>query len=270
MCTYIPDYSFQISTPDLFTHPEDKLGQPGLNWHGVGIAWHDSLKSCVTPVKNVNERFTGVRLKIESVTLFVMSVYFPTRGKDEEFLDCISCLSKFITTNSGAGNVIIVGCDSKGSENSTNRRKSALDTFCEEYFLTKLDSVGPTFHHNNGSSEANLDYYLVSKQYLSLFTEPSVECTLDQPLNLSAHDVITSSISVTRDLSSVTNESLFSHTYKPHEIKHVVWDAGDTTRYRAETDIALKSMEVAFNSPEFVPLKCELYSRLLVNCAEKL
>ena len=81
--------------------------------------------------------------------------------------------------------------------------------------------------------------------------------------------MITSSISVTRDLSSVTNESLFSHTYKPSEIKHVVWDAGDTTRYRAETDIALKSMEIAFNSPEFVPLKCELYSRLLVNCAEK-
>ena len=29
MNTMIPDYSVQISTPDQFTHPEDKLEYPG-------------------------------------------------------------------------------------------------------------------------------------------------------------------------------------------------------------------------------------------------
>ena len=268
MCDYIPDYNFQIATPDLFNHPEDKIGQPDHNWHGAGIAWHHSLKSYVVPVNNVNERFTGIRIKMESKTLFVISVYFPTRGKDDQFLECISCLSNFITSNTVAGDVIIVGCDSNCSENSTKRRISALNWLCEEHFLAKLVSTGPTFHHNNGTSEANLDYYLVSKQHFSLFAEPTILCTLNHPLNLSAHDVISSSLNVARDSFSGANENVFTHTFTPYEVKHIVWDGGDTTPYRDATDIALKHMEEVFNEPEFIPLKCELYSRLLVTCAE--
>ena len=268
MCDYIPDYNFQIATPDLFNHPEDKIGQPDHNWHGAGIAWHHSLKSYVVPVNNVNEGFTGIRIKMESKTLFVISVYFPTRGKDDQFLECISCLSNFITSNTVAGDVIIVGCDSNCSENSTKRRISALNWLCEEHFLAKLVSTGPTFHHNNGTSETNLDYYLVSKQHFSLFAEPTIVCTLNHPLNLSAHDVIPSSLNVARDSFSGANENVFTHTFTPYEVKHIVWDGGDTTPYRDATDIALKHMEEVFNEPEFIPLKCELYSRLLVTCAE--
>ena len=93
---FFPDYNFQIATPDMLTDPEDKICRPSQNWHGAGIAWHNSLNHCMIPVENVNERFTGLKLEIESVTVFAISVYFPTHGKDDEFLVCIQNLSNYI------------------------------------------------------------------------------------------------------------------------------------------------------------------------------
>ena len=96
MRQYLPDYEFQIVTPDMFTHPEDKICMPDQNWHGAGIAWHQSLDSCKISVKNVNERFTGIKLQIESQFIFVISAYLPTSGKDTEFLECIQELSNYV------------------------------------------------------------------------------------------------------------------------------------------------------------------------------
>ena len=83
---------------------------PDQNWHGAGIAWHHSLNSCMIPVKNVNERFTGVKLQIESEVIFIISAYLPTSGKDNEFLECIQELSNYVTSNRGTNDIIIIGC----------------------------------------------------------------------------------------------------------------------------------------------------------------
>ena len=74
MILLLADYSFQIATPDMFTVPEDKVGRPDQNWHGADIAWHNSLSHCMIPVEKVCERFTGIKLQVESHTVFAISV----------------------------------------------------------------------------------------------------------------------------------------------------------------------------------------------------
>ena len=269
MRQYLPDYEFQIVTPDMFTHPEDKICMPDQNWHGAGIAWHQSLDSCKISVKNVNERFTGIKLQIESQFIFVISAYLPTSGKDTEFLECIQELSNYVISNRNSEDIVIIGCDSNCSEISTSRRIRALDNLCEELSLKKLRCNSPTFHHNNGISEANLDYFLVSERNISIFSSPRILCTLDNVLNLSSHDVVVSSLHIAKNISSEISENRFKHTFTSFDVKNVVWDNDELINsYKDLSDKVLKEMEELFSNKECIPLKCKLYSELLVFCAE--
>ena len=202
-----PDYNFKISTPDMFSYPEDTAGQREQNWHGSSVAWHCSLDSYVTPVENLSERFTGIKLKFDSHSLFVISVYFPTRGKDDEYLQCVTDLHNYILLNGDENELLIIGCDSNCSETSTKRRKTALVSLCDNLRLQKIACNVSTFHHNNGTSKANLDCFLISEHSLPPI-KPSIECTLVNPLNLSAHDPVISSIQLSCNktkISSINN-----------------------------------------------------------------
>ena len=95
----------------MFSNPEDKLGRSDQNWHGCGVAWNRHLASSINCVKTVNERFTGIKVELENLTIFAISVYFPTSGKDDEYLDCVSNLSNYIIIYSSEEDVIIIGCD---------------------------------------------------------------------------------------------------------------------------------------------------------------
>ena len=69
-------------------NPEDMLSSPDHTWHGSAIAWHHTLDSLIENISTSNERFTGVLLNFPGLKLLAISVYFPTSGKDDEFLDC--------------------------------------------------------------------------------------------------------------------------------------------------------------------------------------
>ena len=127
----------------------------------------------------------------------------------------------------------------------------------------------PTFHHNNGTSESNLDYFLIPKDQSSLFTNPKAICTLNNLLNLSAHDVVNSSIRIDKRSSTNHAENQYDHTYTPFIVKQILWNDENIKAYKLSSNGILKEMEETFNDPEFIPLKCELYSKLLVTCAEK-
>ena len=143
-----PDFNFKISTPDMFMHVEDKIGKHGHVWHGVAIAWHNDLCSQVTQLDSNYERFSAIRLNLGETNLLAISLYAPTSGKDEEFLECISYLSNFLTRNRTANDVVIIGTDSNCSSKSTQRRKTALNDFCNNFDVQVVSTQVPTFHHN--------------------------------------------------------------------------------------------------------------------------
>lgn len=88
-------------------------------------------------------------------------------------------------------------------------------------------------------------------------------------MNLSSHDVVHSTLKVPKKSLDKENENLFSHTYKPFEQKRIIWDLDNTKAYETASNKILRDMEDTFDTPECIPLKCELYSNLLVTCAEK-
>ena len=185
-----PEYSLQISSPDMFTPAEDLLCSADHAWHGTAIMWHASLDSCVSRMKTTNARFTAIRIIIQEEKFLALSVYFPTSGKDEEYLECTSDLSNFVAEYRNEDYNVLIGTDSNCSEKSSTRRIQALNHLCKELDLEKVCTSQSTFHHHNGSSESNIDYFLISRKYAAKLSKLISHCTTNTPSNLSSHDPV--------------------------------------------------------------------------------
>ena len=261
------EFTFQISTPDMFMNPEDKLNRPDHVWHGSAIAWHHTLNTFITHISSTNERFAGVRMNFSGCSLLVISVYLPTSGKDDEFLECIASLSIYIDENKTGHGDILIGTDSNCSEKSTKRRIQAFRNFCDQYSLKSVHSSRPTFHHPNGTSESCIDMFLISSEATLNLRNLLTVCTLDNPLNFSSHDVISASIDIPETLGE-DNTGKFSGTYSKFDQKRIIWDTDKIESYQNVAADFLSKCDKMFPNPECIPLKCSLYSELLVKSAE--
>jgi hypothetical protein len=143
-----PDYSFNISTPDMFDNAEDKIMYHGHVWHGAAVAWHHDLHPLVTVLPTTCERFAAVTISFtDTCNILAISLYAPTSGKDDEYLECLGYLEEFISTNYQDSRSILIGTDSNCSEKSTARRKLAWSQFCKTFSLKITSTEFPTFHH---------------------------------------------------------------------------------------------------------------------------
>jgi hypothetical protein len=94
----------------MFSHSEDKIINPGQVWHGAAVAWHSDLHSAVTPLTATHERFSAINIKISSLrSILAISLYAPTSGKDDDFLECIDFLSDFLSSNISGQSCVIIG-----------------------------------------------------------------------------------------------------------------------------------------------------------------
>ena len=216
-------YNFQVPTPDMFTPAEDMLGSPGHAWHGVALGWHDDLSNQATPLESSYDRFAAARIILGSKTFLTISLYAPTSGKDDEFLECFSHLSSFLNENKRAGDTVLIGTDSNCSEKSTTRRKNIFTRFCSTYSLKIQATAAPTFHHNNLTSESCIDCFLISGSETSVLGQIQQLCTLEDPTNLSSHDVLISNLKV-EVTAGETDLPKYAHTYADFNQKRIIWD----------------------------------------------
>ena len=262
-----PDYSIQISTPDMFTPPEDLLCSTDHTWHGTAIAWHRDLHYLVKPVRVVHTRFAAIKLQCDTMTILAISLYLPTSGKDDEFAECLSCLTSFIAKNSLNRLRVLIGADTNCSVKSTQRRTRLYTDFCEELGLLEVGFSAPTFHHRNMVlvSVSNIDRFLITKDLVEYLGNVSVDCTLDSPMNFSSHDLLLCVLSLPSNQPEHT--STYSNTYDEYKRTKILWHDSDTGTYQEYSDSLLALAESWFPDPVFIPLKCELYSHLLVKSA---
>ena len=193
----------------------------------------------------------------------MVSLYAPTHGKDEEYLECLSYLAEFILENMSESDSLLIGADTNCSIKSSNRRQKAWDNFCQNFSLTTHTGPAPTFHHHNGTSNSFIDSILTSSNLKP--SRISQLCTLDNPLNLSSHDVLSLSLSVPLPQ---TPASKYEHTYKKFNRKRVVWREENLAEYQELSSSALSDALEFWDAPEFIPLLCSLFSNLLVKSAE--
>ena len=240
------------------------LDTPDHVWHGTAVAWHRDLLPIVKPVTVVHTRFAGIKLQSDNMTVLAISLYLPTSGKDDEFADCLACLSNYIVEHSGDNIGVLIGADTNCSGKSSSRRRRLYRDFCKELGLLEIESLAPTFHHRNLVSSSNIDRFLVTTNIAEKIGNVQVECTMDSPMNFSAHDVLLSVLSIP---STPPVTSTYSGTYEEYRRSKVDWSGSDNNTYQDYADSILVLAESWFPDPEFIPLKCELYSRLLVNSA---
>ena len=262
-----PDYSIQISTPDMFIPAEDKLGSPDHTWHGSAVMWHASLNSMITCLKTTHARFTGVKLKTQNLHFLIISVYFPTSGKDHEYLECVTELVNYVTEHRDDNETILIGSDSNCSDRSSLRRRLAFENLCKDLELRKFSCSQPTFHHHNGSSESNIDYFLMSAGSTPKIINIFKRCTLETPQNFSSHDPVSATLQFPATGSNVTS-NLYSHTYTNFSRKKIIWNQAHIEQYQQTAGNILTLYDDIFSLPEHIPLKCELFSTLLVKAAD--
>ena len=139
------NYSLQISTPDQFTPPEDRLSTPDHTWHGAAIMWHESLNSNVLNTTNTHDRFSGIQLNFQGQLILAISLYLPTSGKDDQFLECLAELSIFIAENTSDAATILIGTDSNCSDKSSLRRLHGFQNFCKNISCSKSPNQNQHF-----------------------------------------------------------------------------------------------------------------------------
>ena len=251
----------------MFLNPEDKLSKPDHNWHGSAIAWHHTLNTMIENVSTTNERFTGVQVNFPGCKLLAISVYFPTSGKDDEFLNCIDNLSHYIVENKPEDGEVIIGTDSNCSKKSSSRRYLAFCNFYKEFSLLKLGSDRSTYHHPGGTAESNIDFFLISSKSAKILKNIFTLCTLDNPLNFSSHDVVSGTLEIPQPMQEVHNSN-FNHTYTEFKQNRIIWNEDKIKSYQEVSGALLSKCEATFPDPEFIPLKCNLFLELLVRSAE--
>ena len=257
------EYEFQTTSSDTFHPPEDILNQKGPVWHGTALGWHSSISSHIVKIPVISERFCGVKLDISNLDIVAYTVYLPTAGQDDEFLEEISLLTHDLLQHANPDSTIIIGLDANCSNKSSQRRQKAFSMFMKELMLeTTHLGENPTFHHNNGTSESQIDHILTNKpEMVSFLTQP---CKLDDPTNLSSHDAIIGRIKLPETIEE--NDAIdYSDSYEDFIPKKIVWK--DNPEYQDMTAKILHNLLTTFEEPEHLPSLAEMSSNMIVMCA---
>ena len=247
----------------MFDHPEDQLLASGPVWHGVAIGWRKDAGLNIQPLQSTNERLVGIKILMPQSSLILISLYAPTSGHDEDFLETISNLSEYLHTNCSQADQVVIGADSNCSTKSSSRRQVAWHNFCEKYSLVIHSSQLPTFHHHNGSSSTFIDVFAASNTLE--MGETRQYCTLDTPLNLSSHDPIENNVVIALENSG--EETKYTDTYTDFKRQKIIWEPSKIAEYQHLADRALSNAVSYWSTPESIPILSSLLSNLLVKCA---
>ena len=222
----------------MFISTEDLLLQSGPVWHGTALGWEKSIERQISRLPVVSERFCGVKYldSISKVTILAYSVYLPTSGQDDDFLEVMSLLKYDISQNNTENCAIIIGTDSNVSRKSTKRRSESMKSFLDDFSLGSiLQSEQPTFHHNNQTSESQIDHifiYIPDKSSMNIKMKKHL-CIKDEPSNLSSHDVIMGEISlpVHQEVSTSVD---YSSSYSDFTVTKPKWNIDGQEAYQKQ------------------------------------
>ena len=108
-----PNYNFLTTSQDMYINSEDLFLMSGPIWHGTAIGWLKSIDMLTTKLNVVSERFCGVKYcdKSTTVSILLYTVYLPTSGKDDLFLEILSLLEFDIKQNKTEDCTIVIGID---------------------------------------------------------------------------------------------------------------------------------------------------------------
>ena len=267
-------YNFHTTSSDMFEHAEDLILKSGATWHGTAIGWKRTIDDHVTKIPVVSDRFCSVKYvnpsSGESVVLY--STYLPTSGCDDLFLETLDVLNHDVFKNRACSDSVIVAADTNVSKNSTKRRANAFKTFTDMHEIkTIMTTLEPTFHHNNQTSESQLDHIYVFTPSMSKLNLKfsRLLCLKDDSSNLSSHDVIVAELSFPVIYVNNVEDKNESPSYTPFKVNKPQWMTLRKDEYQQQTAEQTNNLLTSYGlDSEFIPELCEMFSKSLVMCAE--
>ena len=265
------EYNFLSTASNMFTPEEEIMTKSGPVWHGTSIGWSLDIDKHVKRLPITSERFCGILFSSEECSFLAYTLYLPTSGQDEDFNEVIDILTADILQYMNKDMGLIIGADTNESSKSSKRRQRAMSHFKDIFKLQSIiQSDAPTFHHNNQTSESQIDHILVSIQS-NANIEVTLEghlCKLQQSSNLSSHDVIIGSLFIPETETETNNNINYSDTYKSFKVNKPIWDATNVDKYQQIVNKALVDIFETFPEPKFIPAMSEMCSNALVLSAE--
>ena len=162
---------------------------------------------------------------------------------------------------------LVLGLDSNVSEKSTKRRYTSMNSFVNSHELNSIiTSEEPTFHHNNKTSESQIDHvYFSPSETLSIKLQEHI-CLKNEPSNFSSHDVLVGVITVpvTSSAPKMTNSL---STYTPFQVTRIDWSNPEKDGYQEDTAKLLDNLINNYSETEFISILCEMFSNSFVMSA---
>ena len=122
--TDFPNYVFITTSSDMFMQTEDRILKQGATWHGTALAWPKHVDMLIVTLPIISDRFCGIKYegKCPESCILAYTVYLPTAGRDDDFLEILSLLSHDLHLNMIENGMVILGMDSNQSKLSFKRR----------------------------------------------------------------------------------------------------------------------------------------------------
>ena len=161
-----------------------------------------------------------------------ISLYFPTHGRDAEFISALSALEACILQVS-EDYFCPIYLRGDCNVNPKNTARVTLFThLMNKLSLFSFDLHHPTHHHftGNGSSDSQLDLLLYSGPPSLAETFHSLECSLTNPLVESHHDLITSAFPVPLQPAEPSTGNVAALRIPNHRVK-IKWDSANIPVY---------------------------------------
>ena len=226
-------YSYYLNSEDKFNPDLPFLKSKAHG--GTLVLWKHFLTPFITihPPPSSAILPLIVQLPRCSTTIHI-TLYLPTHGKDNAFVDEITNLSSLLNELSELypnAPAFIRGDFNVSDKNL--RRKRLLDYFKEDKNICEILITHPTYHHfmGEGVSDSRLDKILVSNGHEHTEQVDSITCALINPLVASLHDIIWSSWQPTEE-NEIEVSSTFKAPRKVNDRHRVVWSDYGIVKYQ--------------------------------------
>ena len=240
------EYSCSLNSRDLH---EPDLAMTSSKAHGGTMAlWRKDFDPFVTICKVETTAFLPLVFSPPNRQASIhVTVYMPTSGKDDAFMEDLAMLHIFLqeAKEKYLSCPIFLRGDFNVNRNNLNR-SSLLNHLISDHALSAVSIPHPTYHHftGNGSFDSNLDCLLHSSSLLHTEKIITIHCKLQDPLVNSHHDIIISTFSLiaSANLAPTTENNINAPKVENTRTK-IVWSESGVKDYQKLVSSHLQKLQ---------------------------
>ena len=219
---------------------------------GTMILWKKTLNQFVTTLPSETPSFQGLLFHPPHCPQSLhVSLYFPTSGKETEFIEEITKLRDFIedVLKQHPGTLIFIRGDSNVNRNNA-ARLNIFNNFKSTFNLTDVPITHKTYHHflGDGLFDSAIDVILYSEAKDIKEEVKNIYCKHDYPSINSHHDLIVSAFALPTTPAAITPPSSFVPSIPNKRIK-IKWSTEDIPTYQKLIGRNLANLRARWSDP---------------------